>query len=109
MTLVLDSDPSLIPRSSVLPRMSANSDGDDDSSFWSERQTHRIAHTTRTDLDIGFVPEAIGATRTSPRLRDAFLLPSNCWDLRVDPGSQVLVHSFWGEWTWPIVHSWDES
>jgi len=53
-------------------------------------------NATRTNLDIDFIPEAIGATRIFPRLRDAFLLPSNCWDLRLAPIRHVLVHSFLG-------------
>ena len=60
VTLALDSDPSLIPRSSALPGMVA-SDDDDDFRFWSERQAQRIAHAIRTVLDIEFAPEVIVA------------------------------------------------
>ena len=60
MTLALDSDPSLIPRSSVLDGTSAGAE-DDDFRFWSERQAKRIAYAIRTVLDIEFAPEVIVA------------------------------------------------
>src|SRR5258706_5248201 len=62
VTLALDSDLSLIPRSSALPGMSAGADDDnDDFCFWSERQARRIAHAIQTVLDIEFAPEVIVA------------------------------------------------
>lgn len=60
MTLALDSDPSLIPRSSALDGTSASAE-DDDFRFWSERQAKRIAYAIRTVLDIEFAPEVIVA------------------------------------------------
>ena len=66
VTLALDSDLSLIPRSSALPGMSAGAadddcDDNDDFCFWSERQAQRIAHAIQTVLDIEFAPEVIVA------------------------------------------------
>jgi len=62
VTLALDSDPSLIPRSSILPGMNGNfEDDEDDFRFWSERQAQRIAQAIRTVLDIEFAPEVIVA------------------------------------------------
>ena len=64
MTLALDSDPSLVPRSSALSGMSASADGDDDDynfRFWSERQAQRIAYAIRAVLDVEFAPEVIVA------------------------------------------------
>jgi len=60
VTLALDSDPSLVPRSSALAGLNANT-GDDDFCFWSERQAKRIAYAIRTVLDIEFAPEVIVA------------------------------------------------
>ena len=60
VTLVLDSDRSLVPRSFALPRMSAGAD-DDDFRFWSERQAQRIAHAIWAVLDVEFAPEVIVA------------------------------------------------
>ena len=59
-TLALDYDPSLVPRSSAPPGMSAGAD-DDDFRFWSERQAQRIAHAIRAVLDVEFAPEVIVA------------------------------------------------
>ena len=62
VTLALDSDPSLVPRSSAVPGMSASADDDDDEDdfrFWSERQAQRIAHAIRAVLDVEFPPEVI--------------------------------------------------
>ena len=64
VTLALDSDPSLVSRSSALPGMSASADDDaddDDFRFWSERQAQRIAHAIRAVLDVEFAPEVIVA------------------------------------------------
>ena len=60
MTLALDSDPSLVPRSSALVAVNTSTD-DDDFCFWSERQAKRIAYAIRTVLDVEFSPEVIVA------------------------------------------------
>ena len=81
VTFALDSDPSLVPRSSALPGMSASADDDDDDddfSFWSERQAQRIAHAIRAVLDIEFAPEVIVA---DANISTVTRLPSNCWNL----------------------------
>lgn len=60
VTLALDSDQSLVPRSSALAGISTDADNDD-FCFWSERQAKRIAYAIRTVLDIEFSPEVIVA------------------------------------------------
>lgn len=60
VNLALDSDPSLIPRSSALAGMITDNE-DDDFCFWSELQAKRIAYAIRTVLDIEFSPEVIVA------------------------------------------------
>ena len=72
--LALDSDPSLIPRSSALPGMVTGND-DDDFRFWSERQAQRIAYAIRTVLDIEFAPEVIVADANVSTLTRRILAP----------------------------------
>lgn len=82
VVLALDSDPSLVPYSS-LPSASADTNTNtvaqdgrdpDDFRFWSERQARRIAKAIRQMFDVEYSPEVIVADANLSALANRILM-----------------------------------
>lgn len=77
VVLALDSDPSLVPFSSLPPEQvttDAHERDPDDFRFWSERQAKRIAKAIRQVFDVEYSPEVIVADANLSALANRILV-----------------------------------